>query len=97
MKRGILLIVLLLLLVNLAEGGRFGKAKFLPPDSTTKASLTTFQHDGSGKIDFSGAMPSPDLCKIFSPRQSQPIRSEGHPTFKLINACNNGNSGGIPL
>jgi hypothetical protein len=96
MKRGILLIVMLLLLVDLAKDGCFGKAKFVPSDFTTKTSLSSFKYDGVEKIDPSGALPSPDLPKIFNLRQSEPIRSEGQQTFKLINACNTGSSGGIP-
>jgi hypothetical protein len=97
MKRGIFLILIFLLLMDLADDGCFGKAQFVPPQSTAKASFSSFQNFNTGQINFSGKLPSLDLLAIFSLRQFQPQKPDNQLAFKLISICNNGSSGGIPL
>jgi hypothetical protein len=96
MKRGILLIVMLLLLLDLAEDGCFGKVQFVPPSFATKTSLRSLQHYSSGKIDSSPALPSPNWRGMPHFRQSQPIMHMVLLALRLINTCNHGSSGGIP-
>jgi hypothetical protein len=96
MKRGVLLILALLLLLDLADDGYLGKAKFVPPYSTAKTSLTSAPQYDTGKIDSSGSLPSPDWRDMSGPRHLQPVMPLVQLARKIITPCNNGSSGGIP-
>jgi hypothetical protein len=96
MKRGILLILMVLLVFNLAEDGCFGKAQFVLPSSTTKIFLKSFKHYDSGQIYSSGVLSSLDWRGMPSLRQSQLIMPRSQLGLKLINTCNHSSSGGIP-
>jgi hypothetical protein len=74
MKRGILLILMLLLLIDLGEDGGFGKAEFVAPDSNAKISLNSFQQSDSGQIDSSQLLLSSDWRDLLGHSQSQPIK-----------------------
>ncbi len=96
MKRGILLIVALLLVLDLAEDGYLGRAKFVPPHSSAKTSLTSSPQFDSAKIDSSDLPPSQNWAKIPCPRQVQPVMQPAQQSLKITTYCNNGSSGGMP-
>jgi hypothetical protein len=95
MKRGILLILMLLLLFDLADG-TLGKAQFFPTHSNAKISPTTAPHHGSVKVDFFDASSSPDCPDVFATIQSEPARQTGQLALTIITSCNKGSAGGIP-
>ena len=69
MKHMVLLILVLFLMVNLAEGGCLGKGKFNLPAPSAKTSVTpTDDHPNSDKIDFRHELASTDL--LGSPRHT---------------------------
>ena len=96
MKRGILLVLMLVLLVDLAEDGYLGNAKSGPLHVIVSTSLSSSPHYHFKREDSSYSLPSTHFPEIFSPRQSQPIRPRGQLALKLITICNSGSSGGIP-
>lgn len=95
MKRLLLLILVLLLVIDLADGC-LGKATFVAPDSAAKTSLTSPLDDCSGKVDSPYTLPSQggEISRLL---QFQPVMPLVQPALK-INICNHtGSSGGIPL
>ena len=64
MKRGILLILTLVLLVDLAEDGCLGNVKFGPLRIIVSTSFSNSPHHHSRQVDFSYSLPSLDLRKI---------------------------------
>ncbi len=96
MKRVVLPILVLLLLINLAEDGCFGKATFVAPQSSAKTSLTSPLLHCSGKVDSRYTLPS-DGGEISRLMQFQPVTLLTHPALKIIICINTGSSGGIPL
>ena len=97
MKRIVLLILALLLLLDLAEDGCLGKASFVPSHSSAETSVTSPHCYDSGKVDSRSALPSPDYGEMSGLRQLQPVTLRIHPALKIIDYCNTGSSGGIPL
>ena len=97
MKRGMWLIVILLLLVDLAGHGYLGSVKVEPPQTAVGTSCSIFHHFHSKKVDSCLSLPSQDWQDMFSPSQSKSLLSLGHLTLKIITSCNIGGSGGIPL
>ena len=96
MKRGILLIVMLLVVLDLDEDGYFGKVQFVPPSSTTKIFLKSFKHYNSGQIGSYDVVPSLNWRGMPNLRQSQLIMHMSQLGLKFIDTCNHGSSGGIP-
>jgi hypothetical protein len=97
MKRGILLIMVLFLLVDLAEDGCLGNVKIGPLQAAVSVAISIFPHHPSRQVDSPRSLPSPDWRDIFSLWQSQPVMQGGQQAPKMITSCNNGGSGGIPL
>ena len=97
MKRGVLLILAVLLLIDLADDGCLGKAKFLPPHSSTKISLTFPLDCDSESVDTTYAPPASNRWEICGRKQFQAVLIGVQTTLKIITFCNNGSSGGIPL
>jgi hypothetical protein len=96
MKRGILPILMLLLVMDLADDGCFGKAEFVPPHSHAKISLNSFPQSDSGCIGSSAVLPLSQWRGIPSLREPQLIRHMSQLLLMFMNICNNGSSGGIP-
>ena len=97
MKRGIVLIAMLLLLVDLAGDGCLGNPKFGPLQATISTSLSSGRHYSSLQADSPHLLVSRDWRDMFSPRQSQPVVATGQFAHKIITCCHIGGSGGIPL
>jgi hypothetical protein len=95
MKRGIFLILMLLLLVDLSDGA-IGQAKFVSTHSNSKISHTSYLQHGSVKVDSSDSLSLPGCRNIFGPRQSQTVIQERQLAFVILTSCNKGSSGGIP-
>jgi hypothetical protein len=96
MKRVVVFILALLLLLDLAEGGCFGKATFVAPQSSAKTSLLALLHHCSGKIESPSTLP-PDGGAIFHLRRVQTPRFLVNPALKIIICIHISSSGGIPL
>jgi hypothetical protein len=96
MKRVVVFILALLLLIDLAEDGCFGKATFVVPQSSAKTSLLAPLHDCSGKIESPSTLPSEGgaLCHL---RRVQRLTFLVQPALKIITCMHTGSSGGIPL
>jgi hypothetical protein len=97
MKRGFLLILLVVLLVDLSQDGCLGEVSFGPQQVAVSTSLRDFNHPPSGQEDSSPSLPSADWRDLFNPRPSQPVVHIGQVALKIIIPCNNSSSGGIPL
>jgi len=95
MKRGILLILMLLLLVDLSDGS-LGKAKFVLNHSNTKISHTSANYGPVKANTSDDALISLHCQKIFSSIKSKPVIQRGQLAIILITACNKGRAGGIP-
>jgi hypothetical protein len=96
MKRGIVLIVMLLLLIDLGEDGCLGKATFVAPQPSAKISFTSPLVNCSGKIDSCDTLPS-DGGEISRLVQCQAVTLLVQPALKIIIYTHTGSSGGIPL
>jgi hypothetical protein len=96
MKRLVLLLFALLLVVDLAEDGRLGKARFVAPHSSVKVSVAS-PHGGTVTLDSLDKPPPGTALGI--PRH--PLSQIGIPVvhhyLKHLDSCNTGSSGGIPL
>jgi hypothetical protein len=95
MKRLVLLILVLLLVIDLADGC-LGKAMFVAPDSAAETSLTSPLDDCPGKVDASYTLASPggEISRLM---QYQPVTPLVQPALKIIIYNHTGSSGGIPL
>jgi len=99
MKRGIVLMVMLLLLTllaDLAEDGYLGNAKTGPLQAAMSHAFIHFRHYPSRQVDSSNLLPSTDWRDIFS-WQAEPVIPLDQLAVKIITSCNHGGSGGIPL
>jgi len=97
MKRGITLIVMLLLLVDLAEDGYLGNVKTGPLQAVVSHGLGHFRHYSFRQFDSSNFLPSSDCRNIFISWQAEPVITPDQLPVKIITSCNHGDSGGIPL
>jgi hypothetical protein len=94
MKRFLLLLFLLLLVVDLADDGGFGKVTFVAPTSTAETSYSTPQ-SCSGKVDcryLLVAEGGETSCLM----HLHPVTLEIQPALKIVLATNIGSAGGIP-
>ena len=96
MKRGIALMVMLLLLFDLAEDGYLGNAKTGPLHAVVSHGLSHFTHYPSKQADSSKLLPSSDWRNILISWQAEPVIPLGQLPIKKITSCNHGGSGGIP-
>jgi hypothetical protein len=97
MKRGIVLMVMLLLLVDLADDGYLGDVKTgAPLQAVVSHGLSHFHHSPSRQDDSSKLLPSSDWRDIFISWQAEPVIPLGQLPVKIITSCNHGGSGGIP-
>jgi hypothetical protein len=97
MKRGIWLIVVLLMLFKLGYNGSLYKAAYGPPHSLAVISLASPAADDFGNTGFLFALPpleGHNECRL---RLWQPVALDGHAAHKIIVCCHSGGSGGIPL
>ncbi len=95
MKRAVLLL-LVLLMIDLAEDGQFGKATFVAPQSDAETLLVSSLVDYSGEVDSSNALPEKG-CKINRLLQGVPVTIPVQPILRIIIYNHTNSSGGIPL
>jgi hypothetical protein len=96
MKGGILLILVLLLLCDLAEDSWLVKVKFVDSQSSAETSLSSPLMDCSEKVSSRDALPS-QAGKIPCLLQFQELISLIKPALNIIINTHTGSSGGIPL
>lgn len=97
MKRGIVLILMLLLLVDSAWDGYCGNVKSGPPRAAVTHDHVNPPHYPSRQVGSSHFLPSSNWRDIFSLRQVERGIPIGRLSLKIVTSCNNGGSGGIPL
>jgi hypothetical protein len=97
MKRGILLILAFLLLLDLTDDGFLDKAKFVRPYSSAQISLNSNPCCHSGSDDTRYTLPSLNSQEVFNLSQFQLVILRARPVLTIITLCNNGSSGAIPL
>jgi hypothetical protein len=97
MKRGIVLIVMLLLLIDLGVDGCLGKATLAPPDFSQNSSLTSPSPSEAGKVDFHFQPSWANNLGRSSRWQFQPVTLPVQSALKIITYCHTNSSGGIPL
>lgn len=97
MKRGILLIVVLLMLFKLGYNGSLYRVAHDPANSLAVISLTSPSADDFGDTGFLYALPPPKGHHECELRPLQPVALDGHSARKIIVCCHSGGSGGIPL
>jgi hypothetical protein len=97
MKRGILLSLALLLVLDLAQDDCLGKAKFVTLHSSAEVSPAFPLQCDSRVVDALITLPLSDRWKNWNKREFQPVLQRVQIALKIIVFCNNGSSGGIPL
>jgi hypothetical protein len=113
MRRLIILMCVVILVLDLAEDGRLGQSKVVdlrglgqtsapsylhhadPQDIEAPSGENFAHHCGRGHLQLS-LLPSL-LLEIFQPSPSQPVTAGVQLSLKIIDCCNSGSSGGIPL
>jgi len=99
MKRGFVLMVMLLLLallVDLAEDGYLGNVMTGPLHAVVSHQLIQFPRYPFRQADSSKLLQSLDWRNFFISRQAEPLIPQGRLPVKIITFCNHGSSGGIP-
>jgi hypothetical protein len=94
MKRLFLLFLALLLIIDLAEDGRIGKAV---PDLSVNCFDCKISLEDSHSVYPFPNLAYADSPKIFGHWQILPLMPVVPPLLRRINFCGKGSSGGIPL
>ena len=96
MKRSVMLICALVLVTDLSDDGRLGKATFVSPHSPVKSLEVSSDHYGSVEPDCHNELLRANFQ--YPSRQSlgQPVNPVVQHTRKIIHSCNVSSSGGIP-
>lgn len=97
MKRMLVLIGALLLMLDLADDGCLGKAKFVCPTAPIRSSVNSHQSDDLCKVDSSYELLPAVSWGIPRQCESRPVTPRFHHTYKLIDYYHSGSSGGLPL
>jgi hypothetical protein len=96
MKRFLLLIFALLLLIDLADDGGFGRVTFVAPTSTAETSCNSPPPSCSGKVDCRYPLVA-EGGGISCLMHLHPVTPEIQPALKIVLATNTGSAGDIPL
>jgi len=98
MKRMLLVIFALLLLIDLADDGCFGKADVDPYHNHANTAIISLCHSQSVKIAFQHEDPLANLSETHSHPNFASIYFRAQPTLKkIIIYSKKSSSGGIPL
>jgi len=97
MRRLLLLIFVLLLLVDLADDGFPGKARFWYPFSGPSGSTACAPQYNLEQVDSWCELPLIDSLGISNRNQSHPLTFGVLRNFKRLTSCHTSSSGGIPL
>lgn len=97
MKRMVIFICVLFLMLDIADDGCLGKAKFNLPQPQAETSLTSSYHPDSNQTDFHHKLTATDLPGIHRLEYTQPVTLCVLPTIRIIHCCHLSSSGGIPL
>jgi hypothetical protein len=96
MKRGIVLIVMLLLLVDVAWDGYCGNVNSGPLRAAVTHDHVDPPHYHPRQVGSSHLLPSSDWRDLFSSRPIERAIPLGQFSLKIVTSCNNGGSGGKP-
>jgi hypothetical protein len=94
MRRFLLVFLALILLIDLADDGFPGKARFVSPASGSVASCSQYIVE---QVDSWCGSPVPDALEIFSHYQNQTVTFSSFNNFNKIIFCHTNSSGGMPL
>jgi hypothetical protein len=97
MRRLLLLIFLVLLVVDLADDGFPGKARFISPVSPLSGSAASSHQYNVEQVDSWCELPLIDSLEISNHYQSQTLTCRVLHILKRISFCHTRSSGGIPL
>jgi hypothetical protein len=97
MRRFLMLIFVLLLLVDLADDGFLGKARFVSPVSPLSGSVASSHQYAAEQVDSWCELPLRNSPGIFNHYQNQPISCSFLNNLKKISSWHTSSSGGIPL
>ena len=97
MKRLVLLLLAVLLVLDLSHDGCLGKVKCISPHSSVKVSGFSTRYFPAGKLDYPHELKRADWPGPPSQSRNQPLVPLNHQTLQIIDYCNTGSSGGIPL
>jgi hypothetical protein len=97
MRRLLLLIFVLLLVVDFADDGFPGKARFISPVAPLSGSVAFSHQYNVEKMDAWCELPLIDPLGILNRYQSQKLICRVQNNLKKISSCQTSSSGGIPL
>jgi hypothetical protein len=96
MKRVVMLICALVLVLDLSDDGRLGKAPFVSPHSLVKSLEVSPEHYGSVELGWHNEILRDNFQDASPQSFDQPVNSVVTHTRKIIHSCNLCSSGGIP-
>ena len=97
MRRLLVLIFILLLVVDLADDGFPGKARFVSPVSPLSDSAASFSPSNLEQVDSWWEPPLIDPLGISNHYQSQTVTCRVQNNLKKVSSSLTSSSGGIPL
>jgi hypothetical protein len=97
MRRLLLLIFVLLLVVDFADDGFPGKARFFGPVSPISDSAVSVPPSDLEQVESWFELPLIDSLGIFNHYQSQTLTCRVLHNLKKVSSCHTRSSGGIPL
>jgi hypothetical protein len=96
MKRLVILICVVVLMLDLSDDGRLGKAKYVTPQSPVQSLETSADLDSAAKPVCHHGVPAVEV-QHFSPASfAQPIKPVVQHTRKTILTAHLGSAGGLP-
>jgi hypothetical protein len=96
MKRLVIFICVLFLLLDLADDGCFGKAKFSLLDSSSSASVTSSDHSDSDQPNYGHGSAPPDLAARPRQADTRTVTLSVPATILKIHCCHFSSAGGLP-
>ena len=95
-KRTVFLICALFLLLDLADDGHLGKAKFVPPDSPVNSLKTSSEYAKSSKGDSQTDLLPANFLPPLHQSPHQPATPVIRTIHKIIVCCLLSSAGGLP-
>jgi hypothetical protein len=96
MKRGILLMMMLIFLADVAEDGYPGSAASGPVPAAVSQAGSRVAHHLIRPVDALTSVPASQWRGLPRPRPAAPAIPLGHRPLTILTSCNHGDAGGIP-